>query len=309
MNSVRNKTQIACEGIMTRLAVLAGVVLAPLMSMAVSAPPLVSQVITMASPLQDEFGHTLQGTDPSADFFGHEVVEGDLVQIFQASDGIIYPPDVDGNPDVRNTLLLETRIGRGASANLANPGVFNAHLSPRPAAGTKLFVRVLNADNLSDSSYYTDSQVFTVSWTVDQQFVATFGAGMIPLDGSDDDGDQINNSLEKSYGLDPSAMDSDLDGLSDHDELVAGTNPSNSDSAFVVAEILPVPPSHVRVSWSSTPDRLYTVERREGFDDSSEFQIVAEVEGDGTDLEVMVPGLGDSTSFYRVKVSIQTVSE
>jgi hypothetical protein len=294
---------------MARLAMMSFMVMTPLASMAVSAPPLVSQVISVAAPLTDEFGQTLPGTDPSADYFGHEVVEGDLVLVYQTADGVIYPPDVNGNPDIRNTLLLETRIGRGASANSALPGVFSAHLSPRPAAGAKIFVRVLNAASKEESSFYKDSDVFTVSWTVDQQFIASFAAGMIPMDGLDDDGDQINNSLEKSYGLDPMATDSDLDGVADMDELVAGTNPMNADSAFVVADIIPIPPSHVRVSWTSSPDRLYVVERREGLDDTSAFSVVAEVVGDGSDMEVMVPGLGETISFYRVKVSLQSDSE
>lgn len=303
------KDTLAHGGDIMRYLAVAIVLMVSGRSMAASAPPVVSQLITVASPLMDEFGQTLEGTDPSADFFGLPVVEGDLVLVYQTADGIIYPPDVDGNPDVRNTLILETRIGRGASANLAQPGVFSVHLTPRPAAGTKLFVRVLNAPSSESASFYMDSQVFTVSWTVDQQFLASFSAGMTPLDGSDDDGDQISNSLEKSYGIDPAALDSDLDGVTDFDELIAGTNPTNVDSAFVVAEVIPVPPSHVRISWKSEISRLYTVERRDGLDEASTFNVVEEVQGDGSDLEVMVPGLGEITGFYRVKVSIISDSE
>ena len=49
--------------------------------------------------ITDEFGELLPGTEPSAARMGVQPVEGDLVQLFHATDKVIYPPDMDGNPD------------------------------------------------------------------------------------------------------------------------------------------------------------------------------------------------------------------
>jgi hypothetical protein len=281
----------------------------PATGWAASAVPVVSQLITVAQPVVDEFGVRLLGTDPAADYFGHTVVEGDLVHIYTTSDGMVYPPALDGSPDPRNTLLLSTRIGRGAAVNLANPGMFTVHVSPRPPANTRLFVRVFNAGSVQDSSYYADSQVFTVSWTVDSPFVAAIAATSTPLDGSDDDGDSIINSLEKSYGIDPGAIDSDGDSQTDAQELLAGTDPANADSSFVVASVVPQPPDQVRIRWATEAGRTYVVERQDGLVGEQPVTVVRTLRGTGGDAEIVEESNGDTMGFYRVKVSMNEVLE
>ncbi len=278
-------------------------------SFASSAVPVISQLVTVSSPVTDEFGLRLLGTDPAADYFGHEVVEGDLVQIFTATDGVAYPPAIDGTPDPRNTLLLETRIGRGASVNEANPGIFSVHLTPRPPANTRLFVRIYNASTVGESSYYADSQVFTVSWTVDSVFVAQIASTSNPLDDADDDGDSIINSMEKSIGSDPGLTDTDGDGFTDVEEILAGTNPADADSMFVVASVTPVPPEQVRIRWATESGRTYVVERQDGLLGDQPVTVVRTVKGTGDEADVTVEVHGDTTAFYRVKVSMSEASE
>jgi hypothetical protein len=273
-----------------------------------AAPPVISQVVTVQSAMQDEFGLVLQGTDSGAAYFGHPVVEGDVVHIYETADGIIYPPDVQGVADARNTLLMTTRIGQGASANAASPGVFSVHMTPRPANGAKIFVRVFNNSNVNNASFYHDSQVFTVSWTVDQNFVAQFSAGIQPIDGADNDGDTLNNSWEKSYGTDANLADSDGDGALDLDEIIAGTDPVNVSSTFIIADLLPIPPDRTRLTWKTELNRSYTVEKKEGLTDS-EYQEVKTVKGNGSDYELLVPESTNTTAFYRIRVAMQASAE
>lgn len=271
-------------------------------SLGAAAPPVVSQLIYVSQPVLDEYGVKLAGTDPGAGYFGLDAVEGVLVHVYQATDGVIYPPDVDGLPDSRNVLLLETRIGAGASAKLANPGTFSAYLSPRPSAGVKLFVRVFNHASAAGTSFYRDSQLFTVSWTTDTKFLASFSGDMNPLDSNDNDGDGINNSWEKSAGTNPDAADSDNDGLSDQEEMVAGSLPTDESSAFLIADMIPEPPDRMRLVWQTESGRFYTVETMDLSQPAEGFTGVHEVYGNGAEYELSVPASSEGMAMYRIKV-------
>jgi len=278
------------------------------MSVSAAQPPVVSQSIYVSSPLLNEFGQRLKGTDSGASYFGHEVVEGDIVHIYLATNGVIYPPNALGVADSRNSLLMESRIGRGSSAKEVNPGTFSIHMTPRPASGSKLFVRVFNAPSGDQTSFYMDSQLFTVSWTADNIFQAEFAAGIKPLDTADNDGDGVNNSWEKSHGTDLENADSDNDGLIDPDELIAGTEPTNSDSTFIVGNLQPISSEFMRLTWKSEVGRIYTVEKNEGIN-SGIFNVVDIVSGNGTDYELIVPGSTNAAVFYRIKVALQSITE
>jgi len=266
--------------------------------------PVVSQVISVCSPLVDEFGARLVGTDPDADYFGISVVEGDLVHIYLATDGVIYPPDIHGVPDSRNTLLKELRIGIGAAPNCAVPGKFGCILTPRPGGGSKIFVRVFNAASAEAASFYMDSSLFTVSSVVNEPFIADFAAGPLPLDSGDDDGDGVINSWEVSYGFDSQNADSDGDSQSDGEELIAGTDAGNLESIFIIAQMMPLPPSHVVLSWQTELNRRYTVECKADLDDETPYSIVDVVSGNGSVFERTVPATSGSTALYRIKVEM-----
>ena len=60
-------------------------------------------------------------------------------------------------------------------------------------------------------------------------------------------------------------MDSDLDGLSNYGEFLAGTDPRNASSAFMVDV---VPGGGVTVRWPSVPHRIYSIQRTANLDAS-----------------------------------------
>lgn len=222
-------------------------------------------------PVTDEFGQVLPGQASQP---------GCLVMVLQTTNGVIYPPDVNGQPDPRNPLLPggTAGIGKLARRDATRPGVFGMAM-PRPADGAKLFVRIFNSSNTASASFYGDSALFTVNANVD--FNANITATTLPLDAGDDDGDGLNNSWEKSYGSNSSASDSDGDGLSDLDEhnqglhpaladtdgdgmpdgseVRAGTDAANPSSYLGVGAMQPTDNDLV-VQWSSVTGKQYQVE-------------------------------------------------
>lgn len=189
----------------------------------------------------DEFGRPLVGRDGDED----DPIS-DLVVIYWASNSMIYPPDYSGNPDPRNPQLATNGawwIGSGCGP-LSAPGTFGASLwgESRPPVNSKLFVRVFNAPTLGEASFFGDSQMFTVNGSTydgKEQIVLTIDKTSYPVDYRDDDLDGLNNSWERSLGSDPNSPHSDNDGYTDLEEWIAGSDPTDSDSFFVMTRIRP----------------------------------------------------------------------
>lgn len=223
--------------------------------------PSVSQFIGLQQPVADERGNTLKGSNPFAAEEGYAVIKGDLVQVLLAPDGNIYPPDIRGNPDSRNPVLATSSIGAGVSPALSSSGRFSLRLTPRPSGNTRIFVRVFNAAAAADSSFYGDSQMFTVSSAENRTFYPEIQATSLPLNALDEDRDGLIGSWEMSLGTDPLMGDSDDDGATDNEEFIAGTDPLSSASAFPVITVFePAENGRVRLVWEpATRDRTYRV--------------------------------------------------
>jgi hypothetical protein len=265
-----------------------------------AAPPVVSLVVSVRDALVDENGDRLNGTDPSSDLFGIPVVEGDRVEIYLATGGQIFPPTPQGEPDARNQLIKTFSIGKGASPNETKPGKFGCVVSPRPAGGSLVFVRVFNAPDRSGASYYTDSNLFLVSGTVNEPFWASFPDAMLPLDVADDDSDGIINSREISIGTNPDLADSDGDGISDRDEMTAGTNPADGNSVFSVHQMSPASIDYLVLAWPTVTGRMYRIEHTSEPGDDAIYSTALEVRGNGQMMEVLLPRSESESALYRI---------
>jgi hypothetical protein len=296
--SANNKSMCACGGAaITGVIFMALVFFQPLMSHAFLSYPI---YIGASQPIQDEFGRNLIGAASlSTD-------QCDRVEILMTTDGLAYPPQIDGSPDPRNLVITGgvSSIGSHTAMGLTNSGLFCVRLDmQKPAPGTRLFVRVFNAPTRDSASFYGDSAVFTLHSASNNYEISI--VSMTPLDGGDSDGDGLNNSVEKSVGSDPEQTDSDGDGMSDAMELRAGMDPTDQESVFVLANVrlngsrMPV------LSWASAAGKRYQVESTsDALCAHPHFVPVGDVvTATGSITELTVPQVGASAGIhYRIRL-------
>jgi len=78
----------------------------------------------------------------------------------------------------------------------------------------------------------------------------------------DGDGDGLVNSNEFAMGGDPTAADTDLDGMDDGDEAIAGTLLYSGSDVFEVANVDATPSGDARVWWPTKTGRSYQLQMR-----------------------------------------------
>lgn len=224
-----------------------------------------------AVPLKDEFGRPMRGSPALAAAANRPRVEVRYAYTNRYPEGEVFAPGIHGESSPYNPLVAaDVQIGMGLNASEANSGLFCAVFPTRPPAGTKLFARAFNAPNPAESTFYADSAIVAVG-SNDTALVFAFEP-LDALDSADDDGDGLENSWEELLGIDDRATsDYDGDGMSDLNEMLAGTAPDdpNSKLAFqlVRRETTPAalveggtPTRPVRVKWQSVPGKTYRLE-------------------------------------------------
>ncbi len=235
--------------------------------------------VASAQSVYDEFHQLLKGNAESP---------GDIVQILQITDGNIYPPQADGQPNTNNPIVLggETAMGALTAPGVGDIGYFGCTIAnSRPANGDQLFVRIFNASLLENATFYGDSEIFTVSGN--NVFLANISSTDIPRDVGDDDEDGLNNSWERAYGTyEDMRADSDFDGMSDWDEHLAGSNPNDALSIFEVD--INGDTDLIQIIWPSSYGKKYIVGYAAG--DIATNDIFVKVSG-------TVTGVASQTSF------------
>ena len=173
--------------------------------------------VTCSFALKDANGAILAGNNP----LSSSHIQGGRVQLFTVgSNGKIDLPTSAGAAGGDDILIGESHIGEGMMLALGQSGRFTFSVIPAPAQGTRLYVRAYNhADPLSASAWGQSAAVALGENNVLD--VGTLGLSQ--------------TSIPTLAGI--STTDSDGDGFSDLDELVANTNAQSSDEAFTAVPL------------------------------------------------------------------------
>jgi len=263
-------------------------------------------------PILDERGRPLHGSNCGSSHANRCRVELRLML-----NGQIYAPAPDGKAHANNPLLSEDAVcGIGQNASQSHSGNFCMVFPTRLPAGLQLFARVYNASTIEKASFYVDSAVATVPLYA-SSMPLTFGDPQ-PIDTRDIDGDGLVNSWERSLGTDSKfTSDFDQDGISDYNEMLAGTEANDATSQLAFRSIrwenrlarangdgtLHQP---VRIRFSSVPGKRYQVECIPSLAGEQEIRLVGDVitAGEGeTELEVWAELPEDSNvGAFRIRL-------
>jgi hypothetical protein len=261
-------------------------------------------------PVRDQNGRIMAGSYRPSDAASRSRVE-----VRTVTGGGIVPPTADGTAATVNPLLTSNSVcGIGYGASTTNSGLFCLAIPNRPPAGTKIFARVFNAPTVAEASFYADSRLGVAQAGSKTTVVLTFGAAQ-PLDPGDADGDGLNNSWEKALGIDDRlTADYDGDGMSDLQEMRAGTNPKDAgallafrsireESSAALRKADGAAVQTMRVSFQSVPGKSYQLEFSESFT-APEFApvgaVVTAAEGE-TEIEMLAEIPADAPAgLFRV---------
>ena len=122
-------------------------------------PPSVDITVKSTTGVKDETGAWLLGD-------GSET--SDLIQLINAGpDGVINPPDENGDPSGDDSLICNIRIGEGYPFE-PDKGKFSHGLGLE--SGTVIYCRAWNAASPSTATYYGNSSTKTVTGAGDYDF-------------------------------------------------------------------------------------------------------------------------------------------
>lgn len=244
--------------------------------------------VTVSSPVRNSNGSVLQGSNPSARKFGLTVHAGALVQVIDAGpNGRPDLPKRGGEPAGDDTLFATTVIGQGIAPNVPNSGQFAVSFYPPPPEGSRVYVRVFNAPTLAGATRWGQSNPHLV------QGSAVFDASVLGL-----------WATTQPLGTDPLTTDTDGDGVSDYEELLANTNAD--DSGDLLRAGGPVGRGAVTID-GRAGRRYHLLRSADDLTGQMEWVIVASsaVLTTNQTLQLSDPApVDDPRVFYRVDVSI-----
>ncbi len=241
-----------------------------------------SLIIGVSGKVLDEYGNDLIGSamnDPS---------ECDVVHILWATNGIFVPHE-DGTPNEENPVMQAAFIGSETCLGLDSPSIFAVTI---PGGGqinpsTPFFVRVYNASTVEEATFYADSPLLN---NIGDE---NLGRIIVTIPAT-------TQAVNPEYAA---GLDSDGDGMSDAQEMLAGTNPNDSGSLLSVqmsyqsGEIL---------QWAGVAGKVYSVQQNLSTLTEPEWTDITTVtaEADGL-LQVEFPDNHADRAYYRIRLVTQ----
>jgi hypothetical protein len=169
---------------------------------------------------------------------------GCLVQILDAgSNGVADLPALDGSPGGDDVVLTTTVVGKGMAPNVSLSGRFASAVYPPPAVGRRLFARVFNAPTVAAATRWGQSASFVVDG-VTVMDVSALGLG----------------ATTQIVGVNPQVVDTDGDGRTDYEELVANTNPADGQDVLAGGP-WEIPAGLAGLTIAGRPGREYVLQR------------------------------------------------
>ena len=218
-------------------------------------------------------------------------------------------------PALKTRLILSAGwlFAISAFGDFSESGVFDLNTQSPPAVTGSVFTADTTQFETTQLSEVFLCSTIHFDQKVSEVFICNLlrhinGSGLFIADTMavpvDTDGDGLPNIWEMRYfggttaGV-PSGHD-DQDGANNFSEYIAGTNPKDSESLFVV-EIL----NGTCISWPTILNRIYTVQHCSTLAESFT-NVTAQTELPGTGEEMTVPCPAESSprGFYRVNVQL-----
>ncbi len=237
--------------------------------------------ITASVGIRDGNGMLLAGSNP--DVTGDS--GGCLVQILDVGlNGVADLPALSGEPGGDDYVYHTTVIGKGIVPNVLLSGRFATTAFPAPPTDRRLYARVFDAPTIGAATRWGQSATFVVNGTTVMD-LSVLGLG----------------GTTQTVGVNPQLVDSDGDGRTDYEEMVANTNPLAAADALATGQFQ-LSPGLAGVTVDARAGRTYVLQRAENLTDWQDVGPTQSVWG-ATNLWLQDPNPPVTPKmFYRVRI-------